>query len=300
MSDLSFCAQFRDSGIMASAMQNSRVIQTHDSGESACPDGLSKVGSHFCLAVNDAADENANAFRCNLRCLNASNPGSSVIRKQCIELGDETCQFENLQCAAFVSPSSDDSSLKAESAAASGSKSSTVVPGQKQVSTKQDPTSEESSQIHSCNVKDDIMAMAFQKTQLLREMYEGARSDGKRSSFYNFPEVVEFGADPRMKKFFYPSSMSEKEQQKFAETIVEDFPMITSLHDKCCTSTLKNALKPTADWARKEIENIGMVLGSMEMDSAYDPMTTCPGKDKVPISAQCPNLDLQRTENSRK
>lgn len=270
--DVSYCPSFRNSGIMTKAMENATVVQSISQNSKTCPDGLTAIGSHFCLNTDDKNDETANIFRCNLRCLYDSNNQSKIVRSQCAQLGDKTCQFEGLNCQVFLEK--EDTSKITEK---SQSNSSTNI--------------DSCSESNSSNItKDTIMTTAFKKTQLMREMNEGAISNGKKSSLYNFPEIVEFGAEPRIKKFLIPPSMNENEQKKFSDMLVEDMPMITSLHDQCCASVLKNEFAPTTDWARKEIENIGMILGSMETDSEYDPLTTCPGKDKVPIKNMCPNL----------
>lgn len=270
--DVSYCPSFRNSGIMTKAMENASVVESMSQTSKTCPDNLSVVGSHFCLNTEDRNDETANIFRCNLRCLHDSNNQSKIVQRQCTQLGDPTCKFAGLNCQVFA-----------------------VEEGKSEEEANITPplttTNHAESSCESSNpTKDSIMTTAFKKTQLMREMHEGAISNGKKSSFYNFPEIVEFGAEPRIKKFLLPPSMNEDERKKFSEMLIEDMPMITSLHDKCCSSVLKNEFSPTTTWARKEIENIGMILGSMETDSEYDPLTTCPGKDKIPIKNTCPNL----------
>ena len=271
--DMTFCAALRDSRLMSEILKNSPRVSSYNTNEKQCPSGMKPIGNLSCLNVDDPIDVDANMFRCNLRCLNGaskktddSTTTNQIIVGQCRELGDATCKFAQVDCAKTM-----------ELAKVGGAATKSVI--------------ERSSTNTQCggSLKQDIMASSFKKTQMMRELRDGASSGGRASTDAIHPDVVALGAEAKLRDFILPPNLNEEKREQFHNLLVEEMPMITSIHDRCC----EGGQPPTefgAAAARGEIDKIAAILGAMEMDKEYDPLQTCPGKNGDLISKRCPNL----------
>ena len=244
------------------AVQNALAQMTHaDAPTGKCSVGTFAV-NNLCLSAQ-TDDDDANLYRCNLRCMDSTWKNDSITT-QCAELGDDTCTFSALDCEAIF-----------RTAGGSGDNREVA----------DDACTQNPSDIASSNA---IMADAFAKTQMMRELAVGVASRGRANGPY--PDILALGLDAKVREFVHPPNMDVEDRQRFVTSIVEDLPMITSVHDRCCPGRTTIAGINAAS-TRTELDKIASVLGAIKVDEYYDPFTTCPGKDAPSTAVLCPDLD---------
>lgn len=259
---VAYCPELRESGLMEDVLRAVPRVSGYDALAQQCPDGTEPVGGLSCLNTTDPHNTDANMFRCNLRCLNRRAHGSeALMREQCEQLGDATCEFAQVDCATTMAAARARGAVDDERGATADVPIATAT-------------------------RDSIMSSAFQKTLMMREVLRGAL-DGRDAAAN---ELVELGREPRVRQFLLNPTLDATTRERVATALVEEMPTITSIHDACCRQVGGGSFESAAD-ARREIDKMAAVSGLMEADPEYDPTRRCPGSDAL-VRDACPFLHV--------
>lgn len=283
MPETSRCLQWRNSGAIQEALRHA-VRPERQTRQ--CAGQRVRVGES-CVVADDPSDSVANAFRCNLACLQPQAQTDALrafYAAQCEVLGDASCTFAHLDCTAVAdlmrkgpvappSPSAADAEAHAEA-----DRACAPIGG---------------------NVRTQALALSFRKTHMLQSATEGARvalrpsglpSDSTSLGF----DPVAFDAgrsNPIVQATLLPPTLSDADQDRYAGMLARRLPILTSLHDLCCGTrpgtTLLSRDVFDEEQLREEVDKLAELVDRMD-DGAYDPLQQCP--DGTPVTKHCPAL----------